>query len=222
MAKSEHFPEYYDELIECGSVTRIAEHQWRIYEMDGERKVYIVKVATIDQDDSEEAYADSISYQEYAEWLWQTDYNTPQARQNWLQEYNQYLDSKYGTNAVRVTAFQAASFDDQDYLFESAAKHPSEADSLKCFLADAHDKWQTTWTLLDVGEDAETEVDEVYEYWAIDSYLKSELESVGEKCVELFDLTVWCRTCTGQSFYYDYCMQTLGRKYAEERLANVN
>lgn len=220
--QAEHFPSYYDKLMECGSITSVADEQWRIHEMTDEREVHVVAVESVDQDDSEESYADSIRYQDYAEWLWLTKYVTVNEKQEWIDLYNAHLTKLYGGNAVGVTAFQPASIDDQEYLFEDTGCRPNCAEDLRLFLADARSGWwQTRWTLLDEGEDAETEDREVFGHWAIGSRLKSELESVGEKCVELFGLTVWCRTTTGQSFYYDGCMQTLGKRYLEEAEADA-
>jgi hypothetical protein len=73
------------------------------------------------------------------------------------------------------------------------------------------------WSASTVESEEDDEDDcEVYEHWIVSNDAKRELESVGEKVVEIFDLNIWCRTTTGQSVWYDFCMQELGKRYLNQ------
>jgi hypothetical protein len=47
---------------------------------------------------------------------------------------------------------------------------------------------------------------EVYEHIAVDDHFAKELREHGEKVVDVCELSVWCRTCTGQSPSMDHVM----------------
>lgn len=44
---------------------------------------------------------------------------------------------------------------------------------------------------------------EVYEHWAVTSWLAKKLEDQGEKVVDYYGLNIFCRCYTGQSMYMD-------------------
>lgn len=59
----------------------------------------------------------------------------------------------------------------------------------------------------DVKHDGETY--EVFEHWAVSTWLASKLEEQGERVVEISNLKVWCRTTTGQQISADSVIETI-------------
>jgi hypothetical protein len=211
MAQSEHFPAWQDELMEMSWQETVAEYQYRIVNSPETWEVYIVEVKSIDQDDNDEPYANSISHQSYAEWLWSTLDSDEQ--ESHLSAYLKHLSS---AGMCEVAVFQWASPADRDYLFGATEQHPSDCIWMADYLKANWKDWHRTCNLVDEGDDVELTQHEVYEHWIVDDYTKSQLESVGEKVVSLFDFEIWCRCATGQSLYYDSALQQLGEQYLAE------
>ena len=63
---------------------------------------------------------------------------------------------------------------------------------------------------------------EVYEHWIVSDFLGRKLKERGEAVEEIFDFTIWGRTCTGQAISLDYVIGTIaesmgilaGQKYS--------
>ncbi|MEZ5529724.1 MAG: hypothetical protein R3E57_07285 [Porticoccaceae bacterium] len=67
-------------------------------------------------------------------------------------------------------------------------------------------------------EQGEEEYLEIFEYWAVSSWLAEKLEAKGEKVEQdFYGLCVWGRTCTGQSISMDHVMKQIVKEtgYAE-------
>lgn len=65
-----------------------------------------------------------------------------------------------------------------------------------------------------VDEDGKKDEDngeypEIYEYWAISTWLADKLEAKGEVIFEMLDFVVWGRQCTGQAIYMDEVIQDI-------------
>jgi hypothetical protein len=50
---------------------------------------------------------------------------------------------------------------------------------------------------------------DVYEHWSVTEWLGERLEEQGEKVIDFYGLTVWCRTCTGQAILLDGVIQNI-------------
>jgi hypothetical protein len=70
-------------------------------------------------------------------------------------------------------------------------------------------EWETELCNLVVKRDEDGSVREVYEYWAVSSFLADDLTAKGEVVEELMDLYIWGRTCTGQSISTDTVIQDI-------------
>lgn len=57
---------------------------------------------------------------------------------------------------------------------------------------------------------------EVYEHWAVTSWLKSKLENQGEQVIEFCGLNVWCRCCTGQAIMMDHTFTEIAKELGWE------
>jgi hypothetical protein len=66
------------------------------------------------------------------------------------------------------------------------------------------------------GEFHEDDLMEVFEYWRVDGWAARRLEAEGETVAETAGPRVWCRTCTGQSTYMDFCWERLTRRSLAE------
>ena len=55
----------------------------------------------------------------------------------------------------------------------------------------------------ELQEEQDGDGDEVYEHWAVTTWFAEKLKEHGETTGELFDLTIWGRTCTGQAIAMD-------------------
>lgn len=210
--QSEVFPDYEEEFRQLSSIETVQENQYRLFEYDS-NCIHIVKVASIDQDDEDAENFSVVEIDEFARWVYVKHYAPDR-----MAEFIADLKSKPST--FFNDFFKACDFndsDDREALFESADLHPSNVADIEQYLKDTQDGWSPHFTLLNEGEDAETTDREVLEHWLVDDYAKHQLESIGERVVEVLDLLVWCRTTTGQSFWYDACMQQLGAKYLAEQ-----
>jgi hypothetical protein len=209
----ESYPDYYDEIADMGFVTEVEENQYRIYQQVGEPDDYhIVEITEIDQDDAGEPYVDSISSKEFAAWLWETC--SEDVQQHYRQEYAKYL-SEVNCNLDPVespTDFNWDSEDDREFLFKMECKRPSDTDDLTKYLIANRDDWNLCYKLLAEGDEPATTDLEVFEYWLVNDWVGRKLQSVGEKVVELMNLTIWCRTTTGQSIWMDSCFYQLWEK----------
>ena len=56
-------------------------------------------------------------------------------------------------------------------------------------------------------ETQEYESQEIFEWWAVSEWLALKLEAAGQPILRSDYGTWWGRTCTGQSFTIDYCVQ---------------
>lgn len=192
--QAEHFPDWEDELFSLSSIEEVEESQYRMLADDETDSIRVVPVTSIDQDDKDISPLVVVSQEVFARWVFAKHYPDDLADQD-------------------IPPCDFASGDDRDALFEVANLFLGDPSDLTQFLRDVEPKWSTHYNLLDEGEDPSTQSVDVYEYWLVDSYAKAELESVGEKVAEIFNLSVWCRTTTGQTFWYDACMQKLGETW---------
>lgn len=53
---------------------------------------------------------------------------------------------------------------------------------------------------------------EVYEHHLVTPYFGRKLVEEGQTVVEMFNLHIWCRTCTGMSYIYDPCIVSIYEK----------
>lgn len=75
------------------------------------------------------------------------------------------------------------------------------------------------WRIVEENQDAyeevcsnfrlEPEYSEVYEHWIVDSYFGARLKERGEIVEDYLGLTIWGRTCTGQSISMDYVITSM-------------
>lgn len=65
------------------------------------------------------------------------------------------------------------------------------------------------WYFEDMGWDINDYRSEVFEHWIVSSWLGKKLQEHGETVVELYGLTIWCRTTTGQAIYCDCVIQQI-------------
>ena len=56
---------------------------------------------------------------------------------------------------------------------------------------------------------------EAYEHWIISDWLARKLEEKGQMVAEIFGLTIWGRTCSGQSITMDSVIQEIHRELGE-------
>jgi hypothetical protein len=199
---AEHFTEWQDELWSCGSIETVQEGQYRIVVSFGDNSTYsrVVEVVSADQDDEEVEEYSEVHHETFAEWLWHNMNGSD--RLAWLKK-------------AKVNEFNSTLEEHQDMLFADQDAHPGTVDGLLPYLK-AKESWYEYATLLEEGEDPELTDREVYEHWAVSNDGKRDLESVGERVVEIMGLNIWCRTCTGQSLWYDACMQQLGQRYLDQ------
>jgi hypothetical protein len=201
---AEHHREYIDELYDLGFVQAVAEGQYRIlegsYSLGYDSTVRVVEVTEVDQEDLDVEKYIEVSFHIFAEWLWAS--MTETAKATWLKQ-------------SKVVAFDSAVSEHQDMLFCRMDAHPATASGLLPYLKQQQ-SWPQHWTLLDEGDDPEMTDHEVYEHWIVSRHGKAQLESVGEKVVEVLGLNIWCRTTTGQTIWYDHCMEQLGQQYLNQ------
>lgn len=197
---AEHHSDYSDDLYDITSVEEVAEGQHRIYQPIVNGVVRVVAVASSDQDDEDASEYTEVLFSTFAQWLW--DRMTEAAQTEWR-------------DRAEAANFNPDLDEHQDMLFEQLGTHPADASGLLPYLKQ-QESWSYYWTLLDEGDDPEMTDHEVFEHWAVSGYAKRQLESVGEKVVEVMDLDIWCRTTTGQVLWYDSCMQQLGQQYINQ------
>ncbi len=195
---AEHHSDYSDDLYDITSVEEVAEGQRRIHQPVVNGVIRVVEVATSDQDDEDVTEYSEVLFSTFAGWLW--NQMTESAQSSWRDRAN-------------VTNFNPNLEEHQDMLFCVMDAHPGTASGLLPYLKQ-QENWPHHWALLDEGDDPEMTDHEVFEHWAVSDYAQRQLQSVGEKVVEVMGLNVWCRTTTGQIFWYDGCMQQLGKQYA--------
>lgn len=53
---------------------------------------------------------------------------------------------------------------------------------------------------------------DVLEWWIVDRWFGEKLSLTGESVIELFDLTIWGRTCSGQSILLDHCIAEIAQE----------
>lgn len=61
---------------------------------------------------------------------------------------------------------------------------------------------------------------EVYEHWAVSGWLGRKLNEQGEKTLELYGMTVWCRCTTGQSICLDRVIQEIACELWDDELGS--
>jgi hypothetical protein len=202
---AEHFTEWQDELWSCGSIETVQENQYRIlpssYAPGFDSTVRVVEMTEIDQDDNDVEEYTETSYGVFAQWLWNRMTSEEQAA--------------YWRSSAMAEDFEAYNSDHQEILFQDKDARPDTVSGLLPYLKE-QPSWNPYYTLLEEGEDPELTNCEVYEHWAVSNDGKRDLESVGERVVEIMGLNIWCRTCTGQSLWYDACMQQLGQRYLDQ------
>lgn len=195
--QADHHSDYSEEIYSTMSVKAVAEGQYRIVAGDEGTYVRVVEVTEVDQDDDEVSEYTEVYHSAFAQWLW--DRMTPSAQGDWC-------------DRARVESFYNGIEEHRDLLFADQDAHPDTASGLLPYLKE-QESWSQYATLLDKGDDPEMVDQDVYEHWIISNDAKRHLESVGEQVVEIMGLNIWCRTCTGQSFWYDSSMQQLGQRY---------
>lgn len=200
---AEDFGEWQDELYRSVSIEGVAENQYRIlvggYGSGFDSSVRVVKVESVDQDDLEADEYTEFSFSAFAQWLWNR--MTEAAQADWCER-------------AKAPNFDPGLEEHQEMLFADQDAHPATTSGLLPYL-----KEQESWlhaTLLDEGDEPEMVDQEVYEHWIVSKDAKRDLRSAGERVVEIMNLNIWCRTCTGQSFWYDSCMQQLGARYLNQ------
>lgn len=107
--------------------------------------------------------------------------------------------------ALAEQAFElAATTDDWE---EAAREHGCEpSGNLWTYALGADGGWRTATTLEEIcaERDIEPYQREVYEHWIVTDWLAEQLAARGEKVDHDFaGLTIWARTCTGQSIAAD-------------------
>lgn len=85
---------------------------------------------------------------------------------------------------------------------------------------DAENLYYTNDELLDMGYDEDELEDvrydnmkEVFEFWLVTDWLASKLREYNEVIIEVDDLVIWGRTCTGQAIYVDGLIQEIAEDY---------
>lgn len=85
---------------------------------------------------------------------------------------------------------------------------------------DAENLYYTNDELLDMGYDPNElesvkyeEMKEVFEFWLVTDWLASKLREYNEVIIEVDDLVIWGRTCTGQAIYMDDLIQEIAEDY---------
>ena len=65
------------------------------------------------------------------------------------------------------------------------------------------------WYFDDMDWDINDYRSEVFEHWIVTSWLFKKLQEQGETVVELYGLTIWCRTATGMAIAYDHVIKEI-------------
>lgn len=91
--------------------------------------------------------------------------------------------------------------------------------------SDIHLLRRLVWLLLEPNEyedfcnehDLEDAYTEIYEYWIVSDYLAEKLERHGEVIEkDFYGLTIWGRTCTGQSITMDSVIQKIFKEFSND------
>lgn len=84
----------------------------------------------------------------------------------------------------------------------------------------AENLYYTDDELLEIGYDEDEldrvrydEMKEVFEFWLVTDWLASKLREYNEVIIEIDDLLIWGRTCTGQAIYQDELIQEIAEEY---------
>lgn len=74
---------------------------------------------------------------------------------------------------------------------------------------EAYDGDEDDYQELCQAADIEPHRTEVYEHWIVSDFLGRKLKERGETVEEVFDFTIWGRTCSGQAILLDYVIGTI-------------
>ena len=72
-----------------------------------------------------------------------------------------------------------------------------------------------SWEALAEQESYTHEGHEVFEHWLVDDWAAHRLRERGQVVLEILDLIVWCRCCTGQSVLLDGVWRDIAREQLE-------
>ena len=115
------------------------------------------------------------------------------------EHFPKYEDDLFGA-FEGLPDYQAAAEDNGCVLMDN--------EGVNMFYNEDQDEWfdSDDWQELcdQEGIDVDDYIPEIFEHWIITDFLANRLEAKGERVLrDFFGMTVWCRSCTGQSILLD-------------------
>lgn len=111
------------------------------------------------------------------------------------------LLSRYHENTDEIAELQVEIDELEADIADMAETDSSSAEQQK--------KLKSLQSRLEELEDEQDNPSEVYEHWIVSSWLAGKLREQGESVGELFGLTIWGRTTTGQAISMDSVIQQI-------------
>lgn len=111
-----------------------------------------------------------------------------------VDEHLRGLDREELVQLLEAAGFQCYDHETDDELAAAYLEHLQAEDEMRSY---AEDNRIEPYSL------------DVYEHWAVSSYLARKLQDQGESVVDMFNMNIWARCTTGQSIYMDGVMQRI-------------
>lgn len=130
-------------------------------------------------------------------------------------DYWDVLDEAGGARDVDERFSLGIDFDAEDDDDEAVWAHLSDAqkEELIAEYRAAHTEEADSWKDACEKDRLEPDYIEVYEYWLCEDYFARLLAEQGEQVIQFADMTIWCRTTTGQAI----CLDEVIRRILKEQ-----